>query len=138
MREEKKTSYYLMRINFCYIAFQFCIEYMRKENILLPYEKFLLYSFSILHRVHEGGKMLSALLSGESIKRNGTIRKWNCVEYHGQRKNVSGGFMLRVYENNRIKQIDLKTFSGTILNHDNEIVFINGKPVSSKTYYLPF
>ena len=82
--------------------------------------------------------MLSALLSGESIKSDGTLRKWNCVEYHGQRKNVSGGFMLRVYENNRIKQIDLKTFSGTILNHDDEIVFINGKPVSSKTYYLPF
>lgn len=82
--------------------------------------------------------MISALLSGESIKSNGTLRKWNCVEYYGHHRKNNGVFILRVFENNLIKQINLSTFSGNILTHGDEIVFHNGKKISLNTYYLPF
>jgi len=82
--------------------------------------------------------MISALLSGTNVKRDGSTRQWNCVEYHGYHKKDSGITMLRVLEKGSIKQINLDTFSGTIISHDDEFIFVNGQRVSKQTYYLPF
>jgi hypothetical protein len=68
--------------------------------------------------------MLSALLSGTNVKRDGLTRQWNCVEYHGHQKKVNGETMLRVL--------------GTIISHDDEFTFVNGQRTSKQTYYLPF
>lgn len=82
--------------------------------------------------------MITALLDGTNFKRDGSIREWHCVEYHGHHKKSNGDTMLQVIEQNSIKQINLNTFSGTILDSDNEFVFINGQKVSKQNYYLPF
>jgi hypothetical protein len=82
--------------------------------------------------------MLTALLSGTNVKRDGSIRRWNCVEYYGHHKSTNGETMLRVMEQGSIKQINLDSFSGVVLDHDNEFVFVNGQRTEKKTYYLPF
>jgi hypothetical protein len=82
--------------------------------------------------------MISALLSGTNIKRDGSTRQWNCVEYHGYQKKINGVTMLRVIERGSIKQINLDSFSGTIISHDDEFTFVNGQRTSKQTYYLPF
>ena len=82
--------------------------------------------------------MISALLSGINIKRDGSTRQWNCVEYHGHQKKINGVTMLRVFEQGSIKQINLDSFSGTIISHDDEFTFVNGLRTSKQTYYLPF
>ena len=78
--------------------------------------------------------MITALLSGNHIKPDGTVRLWDCAEYHGShRKN-----MLRVTEHGKLKQINLDTFTGIVISHDDIFEFNNGKQVSKDTYYLPF
>jgi len=82
--------------------------------------------------------MITALLDGKNIKRDGSIRQWNCVEYHGHHKKTNGETMLRVIERGSTKQINLDTFTGTIISHDDEFTFVNGNRTSKQTYYLPF
>lgn len=83
--------------------------------------------------------MLSALLSGSHIKRDGTIRSWDCVEYYGHHKSSGDGeTMVRVMEQGEIKQINLSTFSGIIISNDEEFIYENGKRTSKQAYYLPF
>lgn len=82
--------------------------------------------------------MLTALLSGTHIKRDETIRKWDCVEYYGHHKSTNGVTMLQVLEQGSVKQINLSTFSGTILDHDDEFTFVNGQRTSKQAYFLPF
>jgi hypothetical protein len=82
--------------------------------------------------------MITALLSGTNIKRDGTIREWNCVEYSGIQHKTDNECIIRVIENKQIKQINIETFSGIILTGDDIIVFENGKRTSKECYYLPF
>lgn len=83
--------------------------------------------------------MLSALFSGTNIKRDGTVRQWDCVEYYGHRTmSVNNETMFKVLEQGELRQINLSTFSGTIIDHDDEFIFVNGQRQSKNTYYLPF
>jgi|WetSurMetagenome_2_1015567.scaffolds.fasta_scaffold144219_3 hypothetical protein len=83
--------------------------------------------------------MITALLSGSNIKRDGSTREWDCVEYQGYyRKADDGVTLLRVKENGELKQINLDTFSGTIIDHDDELIFVNGQRVFKQAYCLPF
>jgi hypothetical protein len=83
--------------------------------------------------------MITAILSGQHIKRDGSIRHWNCVEYSGNHHTTeTGEAIVRVIERGEIKQINLSTFTGTIISHDDEFIFENGQRVSKQVYYLPF
>ena len=82
--------------------------------------------------------MVTALLEGTNIKRDGSIRQWDCAEYHGHHKKSDGGTLLQVIENKQIRLINLNTFSGVILDHDYEFEFVNGVKVSKQAYNLPF
>lgn len=78
--------------------------------------------------------MITALISGEHKKKDETFRQWNCVEYQG--KNF--GTLIKVLENGHIKQIDMSTFTGTILCEDVELKFFMGSCTNKCWYNLPF
>jgi hypothetical protein len=78
--------------------------------------------------------MITALISGEHKKKDSTFRLWDCVEYHGK----SYDTLIKVVENGHIKQIDMSTFSGTILCEDVEFTFFMGECQNKNWYHLPF
>ena len=78
--------------------------------------------------------MICALVSGTSIKVDGSVRHWDCVEYSGHHH----GHILQVIEKGFIKQINLDTFTGTVITHDEEFIFDNGTKKLTKYYMLPF
>ena len=78
--------------------------------------------------------MLHALLSGTHIKKDNTVREWECVEYEGSHN----GHMVRVIEGGKIKQIDMDTFTGIVLAHEEEFIYRMGKIISQNAYCLPF
>jgi hypothetical protein len=90
-----------------------------------------------LHRVLKKGKdMVTAILSGESKKIDGTFRKWDCVEYLGDINQIYGMNLLQVLEGKDIKQVNLSTFTGTVLCNNSEINFFMGDLVTKETYDL--
>ena len=80
---------------------------------------------------------IAALLHGTNIKRDGSIRHWNCVEYQGHYKTNNGETLLSVLENNETRIINLNTFSGTVLSSDYEFKFVNGQRIKKSAYNLP-
>jgi hypothetical protein len=86
--------------------------------------------------------MITALLFGESRKRDGTFRQWNCAEYHGDTQHINSMFMLQVVEHGHIKQVNMSTFIGRILLDDKEMYIFFGEIVSYENYdvlmNLPF
>jgi hypothetical protein len=84
---------------------------------------------------------VQALLSGESKKADGTLRKWNCVECHNLSQ-IKGGALLQVVEKGSIRQVNMSTFIGTILCNNEELHFFLGECLSKNNYgiqvNLPF
>lgn len=79
-------------------------------------------------------QMVQALLTGTSIKVDGSLRKWDCVEYRGHGKDE----IIQVIEHDSIRLMNLGTFSGTLLEQELEMTYANGQLVSQRPYYLPF
>jgi hypothetical protein len=80
--------------------------------------------------------MITALLSGETKKTDGTLRQWNCVEYHNNVNQIKGDALLQVVENDNIRQVNMSTFIGTILCNNEELYFFLGECVSKESYNL--
>jgi hypothetical protein len=78
--------------------------------------------------------MISALISGTNTKADGSLRDWECAEYYG----IHDKHLIRVIENGKIRQINLDTFTGSVLTSDDVFKYINGKLVSKDNYYLHF
>jgi len=78
--------------------------------------------------------MIIALISGTNVKVDGTPRQWDCVEYSGHHH----GRVIQVIEQGKIKQINLDTFTGTVLSHNEEFIFENGSQKFTIHYMLPF
>lgn len=70
--------------------------------------------------------MIYAIISGTSIKDNGSLRQWDCVEYHGN-NNV-------VIEKGQFRRINPETFTGTILTQNN-VLEINGGLITENDAY---
>jgi hypothetical protein len=78
--------------------------------------------------------MICALISGTSTKVDGTTRQWDCVEYSGYNKD----HIIKVKEQGNIRQINLDTFTGTVLTSDAIFQYHKGLRVSRTYYMLPF
>lgn len=86
--------------------------------------------------------MVTAIISGENKKRDGTLRQWDCAEFHGDTQYINGCSVLQVTEQDTIRQINLSTFIGRILLENKELYIFFGELVSYETYdvmiNLPF
>jgi hypothetical protein len=80
--------------------------------------------------------MLTALLSGENKKKDGTFRQWCCVEYHGDIQCINDVSTIQVVEQKDIRQLNMSTFTGTVLLDNEELCFFIGDCVSKEVYNL--
>jgi hypothetical protein len=79
------------------------------------------------------------LITGTSIKSDGSIRQWNAVEYIKERYSRKlNATMYIVHEAGEERQINMDTFTGVVLNEYNVTHYKNGKQTSKEWYHSPF
>lgn len=79
-----------------------------------------------MHNEHE----VKAILTGTNLNRRGKERVWNRVHYFKHRTATDGSTMLYVREGKVTKQLNLSTFTGSILTGERSIIYQAGKKVS--------
>jgi len=79
------------------------------------------------------------LITGTSIKTDGSIRQWDAVEYVDKRySRKSRATMYIVLENGEERQINISTFTGDVLCEDSITHYKNGEQTGKEWHHSPY